>query len=155
MMGVPVEQIRRACESGCMAVVELIANLRLAEQGTIVDRAPILATTLLAVREPACAVFVAEAESEIVGFIIVHWVPFPMLAGMEAYISDLVVAANRRGSGIGQRLVALVEDEARSRGCARLMLNNRIAASSFQRGFYRKLGYRHREDFANFVKSLG
>ena len=153
-MANPVEQIRRARESDCPAVVDLIADLRHKEQGLVVDRAPILSTLSSALREPACLVLVAEAEGVVVGFVVVHWVVFPMLAGTEAYVSDLIVAATRRGRGIGRSLVGAVEEEARSRGCVRLMLNNRIAANSFQRGFYPKLGYRHREEFANFVKPL-
>jgi ribosomal protein S18 acetylase RimI-like enzyme len=148
------ERIRRANESDCQAIVDLIANLRLEALGLAVDRAPILSTVASAVSQPTCGVFVAETGDAVVGFIVVHWVPFPMLAGTEAYISDLVVAAELRGVGIGRNLVDAVEEAARARGCVRLMLNNRIAAKSFQRGFYPKIGYRHREDFANFVKAL-
>ena len=153
-MADPAERIRRANESDCQAIADLIANFRLEELGLAVDRAPILSTVASAVSQPACGVFVAESGDAIVGFIVVHWVPFPMLAGTEAYISDLIVAAELRGGGIGRKLVDAVEEAARDRGCVRLMLNNRIAAKSFKRGFYPKLGYRHREDFANFVKAL-
>jgi ribosomal protein S18 acetylase RimI-like enzyme len=150
----PAQRIRRASKDDCSAIVELIAALRLEEQGLAVDGAPILSTLLTAVSQPACNVFVAESDEAVVGFVVVHWVPFPMLAGTEGYISDLIVTAELRGGGIGHRLVNAVEAEARSRGCVRLMLNSRIAAKSFQRGFYANLGYRHREDFANFVKAL-
>jgi GNAT superfamily N-acetyltransferase len=119
-----------------------------------VDRVPILSTLMSAVSQPACGVFVAESGDAVAGFILVHWVPFAMLGGTEGYISDLIVAAESRGAGIGRTLIHAVEEEARNRGCVRLMLNNRIAAKSFQRGFYPKIGYRHREDFANFVKVL-
>ena len=34
------------------------------------------------------------------------------------------------------------------------MLNNRIAAESFRRAFYLKLGFRVRDEFANLVKAL-
>jgi ribosomal protein S18 acetylase RimI-like enzyme len=148
------EGIRRANENDCPAVADLIADLRFEEKGLTVDRAPILSTVRAAVSDPACAVLVAEFHGAIAGFVVAHWVPFPMLAGTEGYISDLIVAAEQRGAGIGRQLVAAVEEEARSRGCVRLMLNNRIAAQSFERGFYAKIGYRHREDVANFVKTL-
>jgi GNAT superfamily N-acetyltransferase len=148
------QRIRRANESDCSVIAELIADLRREEQGLAVDRAPILSAILAAVSQPASEVFVAECDGVVSGFVVVHWLPFPMLAGTEGYISDLIVAAELRAAGIGRGLVGAVEAEARSRGCVRLMLNNRIAAKSFQRGFYPKLGYRHREDFANFVKPL-
>jgi ribosomal protein S18 acetylase RimI-like enzyme len=153
-MATTAARIRRANESDCEAIADLIANLRLEEHGLAVDRVPILSTLMSAVSQPACGVFVAESGDAIAGFILVHWVPFPMLGGTEGYISDLIVAAEVRGAGIGRTLLHAVEDEARNRGCVRLMLNNRIAAKSFQRGFYPKSGYRHREDFANFVKVL-
>jgi len=153
-MANPAQRIRRANKSDCSAIAELIADFRLEEQGLAVDRAPILSTLLTAVSQPACDVFVAESDEAVVGFVVIHWVPFPMVAGTEGYISDLIVTAELRGAGIGRRLVDAVEAEARSRGCVRLMLNNRIDAKSFQRGFYPKIGYRHREEFANFVKAL-
>jgi len=153
-MASPAQRIRRANEGDCSAIAELIAGLRFEEQGVAVDRAPILSTLLTAVSQPASDVFVAESDEAVVGFVVIHWVPFPMLAGTEGYISDLIVTAELRGTGIGRRLVDAVEVEARSRGCVRLMLNNRIAAKSFQRGFYPKIGYRHRDEFANFVKAL-
>jgi len=153
-MADPAERVRPANERDCQRIADLITSLRLEELGVAVDRAPVLSTVASAVSQPGCDVFVAESGDAIVGFIVVHWVPFPMLAGTEAYISDLIVAAELRGGGIGRKLVDAVEEAARDRGCVRLMLNNRIAAQSFQRGFYPKLGYRHREDFANFVKAL-
>ena len=153
-MGNSAQQIRRANKDDCSAITELIADLRLEEQGLAVDRTPILATIMTAVSQPACDVFVAESGEAVVGYVVIHWVPFPMLAGTEGYISDLVVTAELRGTGIGRGLVGAVEEEARSRGCVRLMLNDRIAANSFQRRFYANIGYRHREDFANFVKAL-
>jgi len=105
----------------------------------------------------ACAttsVLVAEQAAGVLGFIVVHWLPFPMLAGTEAYVSDLIVGRQSRGQGIGRDLVAAAEQEARARSCVRLMLNNRVTAESFQRAFYPKLGFRVRNEFANLVKVL-
>jgi len=147
-------QIRRANEGDCVAIAGLIAALRLQEQGRTIDHARIVSTLALAVSQPASAVFVAETDGAVVGFVVVHWIPFAMLEGTEAYVSDLIVAAELRGGGIGRQLVQSVETEATSRGCVRIMLNNRVTTESFQRGFYLKLGFRRREEFANFVKVL-
>jgi GNAT superfamily N-acetyltransferase len=147
-------RIRPANGRDCPAIADLVSDLRAEERGLPADRALILATVESAVSQSASCVFVAESGAAMVGMAVVHWVPFPMLAGMEAYVSDLIVAAAARGAGIGRGLVEAVEQEARKRGCVRLMLNNRMAATSFQRGFYAKLGYRQRGDFANFVKTL-
>ena len=66
------ERIRRANESDCQAIVDLIANLRLEELGLAVDRAPILSTVASAVSQPTCGVFVAESGDAVVGFVVVH-----------------------------------------------------------------------------------
>jgi GNAT superfamily N-acetyltransferase len=150
----PAEQVRQARESDCEAIVDLIVGFRREEQGVTADREPVSEAVRSCLDCSAAAVFVAERDAEIAGFVVVHWVPFPMLGGTEAYISDLIVRRDQRGRGVGRRLVAIVEGEARRRGCVRAMLNNRIAAESFRRAFYLKLGFRVRDDFANLVKTL-
>ena len=150
----PAQQIRRAGESDCEAIVDVIVGLRHEEQGMTADREPVAEAVRTCLTCSAAAVFVAERGAAIAGFVVVHWVPFPMLGGTEAYISDLIVGRDQRGRGAGRQLVAVVEDEARRRGCVRVMLNNRIAAESFRRAFYLKLGFRVRDDFANLVKAL-
>lgn len=150
----PAEQIRRACDGDCEAIVDVIAALRHEEQGVTADREPVAGAVRTVLNSSAAAVYVAERGAVVAGFVVVHWVPFPMLGGTEAYVSDLIVRRDQRGRGVGRRLVAVVEDEARRRGCVRVMLNNRIAAESFRRAFYLKLGFRVRDDFANLVKAL-
>jgi ribosomal protein S18 acetylase RimI-like enzyme len=97
---------------------------------------------------------VAEIDGMVIGYTVVHWVPFPMVQGREAYVSDLLVRREWRDQGLGSLLLAEVEERARARRCPRVMLNNRRAAESFKRGFFSKAGFREREDFANFVKTL-
>ena len=149
-----ISRIRRAAAGDCDSIVDLIAELRRDDAGTDIDRQPSLAAVRAAVESTSCTVLVAEADNAVLGFIVSHWVPFPMLGGTEAYISDLVVSRRRRGQGIGRRLVSDIEIEARRRGCVRVMLNNRMSAESFRRSFYPKMGFRVRDDFANFVKTL-
>ncbi len=105
------------------------------------------------ISQPGHEVIVAVA-AEVVAYVAVHWVPFPMLGGKEAYVSDLIVRTDWRGHGLGNRLMEAVEARANEAGCERLMLNNRVAAESFERGFFTKAGFRQRTDFANFVKPL-
>jgi ribosomal protein S18 acetylase RimI-like enzyme len=97
---------------------------------------------------------VVEIDGVVTGYATVHWVPFPMVQGREAYVSDLLIQREWRDHGLGRLLLAEVEERARTRGCKRLMLNNRRAAESFIRGFFSKAGFREREEFANFVKPL-
>jgi ribosomal protein S18 acetylase RimI-like enzyme len=97
---------------------------------------------------------VVESDDRIAGYIAVHWIPFPLMGGVEGYISDLVIAIGARGKGLGSALLNEAESHARSRGCRRLMLNNRVDSEGYKRGFYAKQGFRQREEFAGFVKPL-
>ncbi|MCP4603261.1 MAG: GNAT family N-acetyltransferase [Proteobacteria bacterium] len=99
------------------------------------------------------AIYVADHDG-VVGYVAVHWIPFPMLGGREGYISDLVIRATDRGTGIGSCLLSAVEARARELGCVRLMLNNRTTSESYRRAFYFKHGFRQRDQFANLVKTF-
>jgi GNAT superfamily N-acetyltransferase len=67
-------------------------------------------------------------------------------------ITAMVVRADRRGSGIGRRLVAELEEIARREGCARIDLTSRYRREEAH-AFYLSLGF---EDTSlRFVKDLG
>ena len=101
------------------------------------------------------SVLVAEdAKGTVLGYVAVHWLPYLMLSGPEGYISELFVAESARGAGLGTKLLETVKDMAIGRGCSRLMLVNRKTRESYKRGFYRKLGWEERQEFANFVLSV-
>jgi GNAT superfamily N-acetyltransferase len=58
--------------------------------------------------------------------------------GRWLYVGRLWVGAERRGTGLGRRLMEAAEDEARRRGCAESFLNT----FAFQaRPFYERIGY--------------
>jgi GNAT superfamily N-acetyltransferase len=146
--------IRTFATTDSEAILDLIAEYRAEDHGILVDRSVIAATLRDFASSAQDRIFVAEIADEVVGYLAIHWVPFPMIQGWEAYISDLIVRQSLRGAGIGRRLLERAESEARKRGCARLMLNNSKTTQSFVRGFYPKHGFREREGFANFVKLL-
>jgi GNAT superfamily N-acetyltransferase len=101
------------------------------------------------------SVLVAEgAKGAVLGYVAVHWLPYLMPSGPEGYISELFVAESARGAGLGTKLLEAVKDMAVGRGCSRLMLVNRKTRESYKCGFYRKLGWEERQEFANFVLSL-
>jgi GNAT superfamily N-acetyltransferase len=101
------------------------------------------------------SLWVAEtAAGRLVGYLSVHWLPYLFLDGPEGYISELFIHKGARSVGIGTMLLDKVKEEARGRGCARLMLVNGRTRESYQREFYKKNGWRERETMANFVLDL-
>jgi GNAT superfamily N-acetyltransferase len=101
------------------------------------------------------SLYVAEtAGGEVVGYVAVHWLPYLILLGPEGYVSELFLAAEARGQGIGSRLLDTVVAEARARGCSRLGLLNNRQRESYERRFYARRGWQERGDMANFVLYL-
>lgn len=145
--------IRRAQASDAYGIRDLVTAL-VEERGGASDAEAVAKAADECIGQPGHEIIVAMAGEEIVAYVAVHCVPFPMLGGREGYVSDLLVSADWRGRGLGNRLMEEVEARAREMGCERLMLNNRVAAESFERGFFAKAGFRQRTDFANFVKPL-
>ncbi len=97
----------------------------------------------------------ATPEDAIAAYVAVHWLPYLMLRGPEGFISELFVRAADRGQGIGKALLAVVEAEARTRGCSRLDLLNGKQGEAYARGFYKKLGWQERDWLANMILDLG
>jgi len=147
-------EIRSAVEADRDAIAALV--LSLAEERGAAGRSPeaLRSTIAACIASPERELWVAEADGLVVGYAAVHWIPFPMIYGVEGYLSDLLVSRGARGSGVGRQLLARVEERAREIGCVRLMLNNARTAESYTREFYPKQGYRERTEFANFVKRL-
>ena len=146
--------LRAAQASAADGIRDLVTALA-CERGGTSDADAVGAAAEECIGQPGHEVVVASAGEQVVAYVAVHWIPFPMLGGREAYVSDLLVHADWRGHGLGNRLMEAVEARANEMGCARLMLNNRVAAESFERGFFAKTGFQQRTDFANFVKPLG
>lgn len=53
-------------------------------------------------------------------------------------VSLIAVSPEVRGRGLGRRLLAMIEDEARQQGCTRI----RVETFEQEVGFYERLGYR-------------
>ena len=102
------------------------------------------------------SLYVAETEAgDLAGYVAVHWLPYLILRGPEGFVSELFLAAEARGQGIGSRLLDTVVAEARARGCSRLGLLNNRRRESYERHFYAQHGWQERGDMANFVLELG
>ena len=99
------------------------------------------------------SILVSETPAgEVVGYVVVHWLPYLMLAAPEGYISELFVFEAERGKGIGGRLLAAVNDEATERGCSRLHLITGDYRPSYT--IYKKLGWNERPKIADFIYPL-
>lgn len=146
--------IRIATREDCTAVVALVCALARERGGPLPDAAAVLAAAEACVRGSA-TLLVADEGGKLAGYLALHWIPFPLLAGTEGYISDLVIAEGWRSRGIGSAMLDAVTDRALELGCKRLTLNNRIISEAFNRGFFNRAGFRQRTEFANFVKELG
>jgi GNAT superfamily N-acetyltransferase len=92
-----------------------------------------------------------DTNGRILGYASVHWLPYLFLPGPEGYVSELFVASDARGQGIGTRLLEAVKSEAATRNCSRLSLLNMRDRESYQRAFYAKDGWEERTVAANFI----
>ncbi len=95
---------------------------------------------------------VAEDSGHIIGYCSVHWQP--MMSRHEGFISELFIKSSRRGEGIGTALLERVEEEARTRGCGRLHLENFRTKASYERSYYAKHGWQERPAAASFILDL-
>lgn len=96
----------------------------------------------------------ADAAGGILAYAAIHWLPYLILGGPEGYLSELFVAPEARDRGLGTALLDTIVEEAKARGCARLMLEAVRTRESYARGFYTKRGWIEREDMANLVFEL-
>lgn len=95
---------------------------------------------------------IAEIEQEVVGYI--HASSYDCTySDPVKNILALAVDCNRRGSGIGRRLLTAIEEWAREEGCAAVRLVSGYDREGAHR-FYHACGYVHRKDQKNFVKEL-
>jgi GNAT superfamily N-acetyltransferase len=94
----------------------------------------------------------AEEGGEVVGVAAMQVMPLVHRDLPVARITAMVVRSDRRGEGIGRRLVAELEAIARREGCGRIDLTSRYRREEAH-AFYRSLGF---EDTSRrFVKDLG
>ncbi|CAD5107671.1 GNAT family N-acetyltransferase [Zestomonas carbonaria] len=61
-----------------------------------------------------------------------------LIYGRFLYVDDLVTRADRRGGGIGERLLETAREEARRLGCARLVLDTGLGNALAQRFYFRQ-----------------
>ncbi len=92
-------------------------------------------------RDPAQMLVVAEAGGRLVATLQLMFIPGLSHRGaLRAQIESVRVAAELRGRGLGQAIMAWVIDEARRRGCSLVQLATHKSRSGAHR-FYERLGF--------------
>ncbi len=90
------------------------------------------------VSSPSTLLFVARAEGRIVGALTLALFRIP--TGLRAWIEDVVVDSDVRGSGIGEKLSRAALDEAKVRGAVTVDLTSRPSRVEANR-LYQRLGF--------------
>ena len=102
------------------------------------------------------ALLVAEnAGGKVCGYIAVHWLPYLILPGSEGFVSEMFVLQNERRRGYGRALIEAVTELATEKGCVRLALLNSRNRPSYEREYYKRLGWTERPEMADFIYPLG
>lgn len=135
-------KIRSARGADAPAVNGLLGQLGYPQDGQDGqdDRAATASRIQTWAEDPSGAVYVAEADDDVLGVIAVHVCPFFERDGAWGRIVALVVSDRARGRGVGSQLVAAAESFAATRGCLRMEVtsgDHRRAAHEF----YRRRGY--------------
>jgi GNAT superfamily N-acetyltransferase len=97
--------------------------------------------------------FVLEADGQVCGTAFLT-VCLDSMYGFKPFgtVENVIVASTHRGSGLGRVIMSAVEEEARSRGCTKLMLLS-SAARVEAHAFFSRIGF-DGEKKRGFVKYL-
>ncbi len=111
--------IREATPEDVKAIHDLIYELAVYERapGSVINTPDDLKKHLF--EEQICHVYIAEDNSEIVGFAL-YYVSYSTWRGKCIYLEDLYVKPQHRGSGYGLELFNAVKEVARSGGYKRM-----------------------------------
>lgn len=150
--------IRHACQEDSAAIDAILRSVgwfeRINKETATHTQSQIMQRLLQCKREGTHTILVAEhPRGTVVGYIAVHWFPV-LMRGLDGYVSELFVQPSSAGKGIGSRLLDAVNEEARRRGCTRLILMNRRDRESYQRGFYAQNGWEELREGAYFALQL-
>ncbi len=147
LMSSPQPTLRRVTASDAEAVAHLSEQLGYPMAVDVVRSR--LANLAL---QPEHAIIVAELNGAVCGWVHAH-VQRSLVSGERGAILGLVVAQERRRSGIGRLLMAEAERWARDRGVDELVLRSNVKRSE-SHAFYPALGYEHFRTQAVYRKRL-
>lgn len=118
------------------------AFARLIPQLSSSNPAPTRAQLDEIVASPATQLFIARVDGRIVGALTLALFRLP--TGLRAWIEDVVVDGDVRGSGVGEALNRAALDEAKKRGAVTVDLTSRPSREAANR-LYQRLGFVARE----------
>jgi GNAT superfamily N-acetyltransferase len=99
------------------------------------------------------AIWVAESDGRLVGYLIAVLVLSVEHRGLMAEIDEFFVLPEARSRGVGRQLLAAAETALAARGCVRLQLQLGVANSE-ARAFYQRRGYIARAGYELLDKPL-
>lgn len=100
--------------------------------------APSAARLQAIVESPSAVLFAAEAGGVVRGLLTLVWYDVP--SGRKAWIEDVVVDAEARGTGAGRTLVTAALEHAAVIGAGKVLLTSNPAREA-ARALYRKMGF--------------
>jgi GNAT superfamily N-acetyltransferase len=98
------------------------------------------------------AIFVAEAERGIVGWLHVSVTPL-LETALRAEVNGLIVDEGQRSLGAGAKLLEAAEQWAKARGCQGMSVRSNVVRERAH-GFYLRNGYEHYKTQKAFRKPL-
>jgi GNAT superfamily N-acetyltransferase len=146
--------IRFATSDDCGLILDFIRELALYE------KAPeAVVATEAQLREhgfgpkPAFEALIAELDGEPAGMALFHTRFSTWLGAPTLFLEDIVVRQAARRHGIGRRLMARLATIALERGWGRIDFH--VLDWNPARGFYRKLGFEHHEEWLRYGAAKG
>ena len=128
-------QIRSATIADAPALLPLLEQLGYPDCDAIIEH-----RIAQLIAHSDAALWIAQAEGTVLGFISLHFIPQLARAGDFCRISYLCVAEGARSLGIGALLEAAAQSEARRRGCDRIELHSHQRRTRAHQ-FYARQGY--------------
>jgi GNAT superfamily N-acetyltransferase len=113
-----------------------------------------LLLTQLLTQSSLGAIWVAESQGRLAGYLIVVLVVSVEHQGVMGEIDEFFVLPEARSRGVGARLLAAAESALARRGCTRLQLQLGVSNRG-ARAFYERRGYAARSGYELLDKPLG
>lgn len=126
---------RRAAQTDMGPIASLLTELGYASIGPdVVDRVQ------RSLHSETSWLLLAQSEDDVIGLIAAELVPYFPNGSTVCRVTALVVAAQHRGRGVGDKLLACVTEFAREHGCSGIELTSAHHRLDAHR-FYEKLGF--------------